>query len=346
MSQAQFIVSVALVLVMVGLSLMIGGLGSFWERKISAWIQDRIGPNRVGPRGLLQFMADGVKFFFKEDIIPANVDKVVFVSAPLMVLIPAMITFAVVPLGRPFIWAGEQLMFQIANLNIGVLYILAMASVGIYGIVFGAWASNNKYSLMGGLRASAQMISYELSLGLSLVAIVLVAGSLSLSDIIAGQTGYWFGVLPKWNVFCQPLAAITFIIAMFAETNRLPFDLPEAEQELVGGYHTEYSSLKFAIFFLAEYINMFLQSALAVILFFGGWQFPGLELLPKTLWVSLLSFGVFFLKALAFMFLYNWVRWTLPRFKYDQLMRIGWKRLLPATLANVFITAVWLAVTA
>ncbi len=340
MSQAQFTVSVALVLVMVGLSLLIGGLGSFWERKISAWIQDRIGPNRVGPRGLLQFMADGVKFFFKEDIIPADVDRVVYVSAPLMVLVPAMITFAVVPLGRPFVWAGEELMFQISNLNIGVLYILAVASVGIYGIVFGAWASNNKYSLMGGLRASAQMISYELSLGLSLVAVILVAGSISLSEIISNQEGYWFGVLPKWNVFCQPLAAITYIIAMFAETNRLPFDLPEAEQELVNGYHTEYGSMQLGLFQMGEYAHLITASFLMVALYMGGWQFPGLSLLADSpILYSLAGLTVMAVKTFVVIFVFIWVRWTVPRFRYDQLMRLGWKVLLPLALLNILVTA-------
>ena len=311
------------------------------ERRVSAFIQDRLGPNRVGPYGLLQPFADVVKFIFKEDLIPAQVNRPVFYLAPALSVIPALITFAVIPFGgtiRSFTlpllgWQIPQIPLVITDVNIGVLYILAISSLGVYGIVLAGWASNNKYSLLGGLRSAAQMISYELSLGLSLVGVLLLTGSLSLREVVDAQYGLW-------NIVKQPLAFFIFLVAMFAETNRLPFDLPECETELVAGYHTEYSAMKFAMFFMAEYANMVTASAMAVTLFLGGWQIPFVSTLdPSPLWLSLLEIMAFAVKVGLFLFLFVWVRWTIPRFRYDQLMRLGWKVLLPLALLNIFVTA-------
>lgn len=303
------------------------------ERRVSAFIQDRLGPNRVGPFGLLQPFADALKFVFKEDVIPAQVNRPVFILAPALSLIPALITFAVIPFGGTLILFDQEIPLIITDVNIGVLYILAISSLGVYGIVLAGWASNNKYSLLGGLRSAAQMISYELSLGLSLVGIILLTGSLSLWEIVYAQHGLW-------NIVKQPLAFFIFLVAMFAETNRLPFDLPECETELVAGYHTEYSAMKFAMFFMAEYANMVTASAMAVTLFFGGWQIPFVSTpAPSPLWLSLLEMLAFALKVGVFLFLFVWVRWTIPRFRYDQLMKLGWQVLLPLALLNIFVTA-------
>ena len=306
---------------------------SWVERRVSAFIQDRIGPNRVGPFGLLQPFADALKFIFKEDLIPAQVNRPVFILAPALSLIPALITFAVIPFGGTLRAFGREVPLIITDVNIGVLYILAISSLGVYGIVLAGWASNNKYSLLGGMRSAAQMISYELSLGLSLVGVLLLTGSLSLQKVVYAQHGLW-------NIVTQPLAFFIFLVAMFAETNRLPFDLPECETELVAGYHTEYSAMKFAMFFMAEYANMVTASAMAVTLFFGGWQIPFLSTPePSPLWLSLLEMLAFAVKVGIFLFLFVWVRWTVPRFRYDQLMRLGWKVLLPLALLNIFVTA-------
>jgi len=311
------------------------------ERRISAFIQDRLGPNRVGPQGILQPLADGLKFLLKEEVIPGHVDRFLYLLAPAIILTPALMTFAVVPFGDQITTyiAGHlvTIRFQIADLDVGVLYIVAIASLGVYGLVVGGYASNNKYSLLGGLRSSAQMISYELPMGLAIVSVVMMTGSLRLQDIVVDQFG-------MWNIIRQPLAAIIFIVAAFAETNRLPFDLPEAEQELVGGYHTEYSSMKFASFFLAEYTNMITASALIVTLFFGGWHVPLLHQanLP-VLWEQIIQILGFVIKTGFFLFFFIWVRWTLPRFRYDQLMNLGWKALLPLGLLNIVITAAVMA---
>ncbi len=308
------------------------------ERRVSAWLQDRHGPNRVGWHGMMQPMADGLKFIFKEDLIPGHVDKPIYLLAPLVILVPALMTWAVVPFGTtdptqvPTLF-GQPFKFQLSDLNIGILYILAITSLGVYGVVLGAWASNNKYSLLGGLRAAAQMISYELSLGLSLIGVLMISGSLKFSVIVAQQTDIW-----DWNIFRQFPAFLVFTIASFAETNRAPFDLAEAEQELVGGYHTEYSSLKFAIFFMAEYLHMIVGSAVNVSLFLGGWHLFGIE---NIHWAF--SILIFCAKVTLFLFFYIWVRWTLPRFRYDQLMMLGWKVLLPIALINIVGTAIILA---
>ena len=311
------------------------------ERRVSAFMQGRLGPNRVGPQGLLQPIADGIKFLMKEDIIPAGVDKPVYLLAPAMLLIPALMTFAVIPFGASITLFGRNIPLQVADINVGILYILALTSIGVYGLVLAGWSSNSKYPLIGGLRSSAQLISYELAMGLAIVSIVLLAGSLRLNDIIANQQGYFF----SWNICKQPLAFLIFLIAIYAETNRLPFDLTEAEQELVGGYHTEYSSMKFAMFFMAEYANMITGAALTVTLFFGGWDVPFINESSMGIPGVILSILSFAFKTAFFLFLYIWVRWTFPRFRYDQLMNIGWKVLLPLALINIFITAGYLTLT-
>ena len=308
------------------------------ERKVSGWIQDRHGPNRVGPWGILQPIADGIKFLLKEDLVPDHVDKPIYLLAPAIILVPALVTCGVVPFGSSITISGYEIPLHIADVNIGVLYILAITSLGVYGVVLGAWASNNKYSLLGGLRSSAQMISYELTLGLSIIGVLILSSSLSLREIAIQQGTYpW-----TWNFLIHFPAFLAFTTAAFAETNRLPFDLAEAEQELVGGYHTEYSSMKFAMYFMAEYLHMIVGSAVAVTLFLGGWHFFGLETVGGPFWSGVISFGIFFAKTALFLFVFIWVRWTLPRFRYDQLMNLGWKFLLPIALTTIVVTAtVW-----
>ena len=312
------------------------------ERRVSAFMQDRVGPNRVGPKGVLQPIADGIKFLMKEDLVPERVDKPIFILAPAILLIPALMTFAVIPFGSPINLFGREIALQVADVNVGILYVLALTSISVYGIVLAGWSSNNKYSLLGGLRSSAQLISYELAMGLAVVSIILLAGSLRLNDIITDQQGSFL----SWNIFRQPLAFLIFLIAVYAETNRLPFDLSEAEQELVGGYHTEYSSMKFAMFFMAEYANMITAAALTVTLFFGGWDVPLLDEGSLGLFGALLSVLSFILKMSFFLFLFIWVRWTFPRFRYDQLMRLGWKVMLPLALFNIFLTGGYLTIKA
>ena len=337
-----FIIILVKVLVVFAATLLTVLLMIYSERRVSAFIQGRLGPNRVGPQGLLQPIADGIKFLMKEDIIPAGVDKPIFILAPAILLIPALMTFAVIPFGSDIILFGRQIPLQVADVNVGILYVLALTSIGVYGIVLAGWSSNNKYSLVGGLRSSAQLISYELAMGLAVVSIILLSGSLKLNDIVADQQGYFF----SWNIFKQPLAFIIFLVAVYAETNRLPFDLSEAEQELVGGYHTEYSSMKFAMFFMAEYANMVTAAALTVTLFFGGWDFPLVNEASLGIWGVVLSLLSFILKMGFFLFLFIWVRWTFPRFRYDQLMKLGWKVLMPLALFNIFITAGYLTIKA
>lgn len=331
--------SIGKILIIVHL-LLIGVMAMIWsERRVSGWMQDRLGPNRVGFQGILQPVADGLKFLFKEDLIPNHVDKPLYVLAPAMLLVPALVTVAVVPFGSSITILGHEIPLQIADINIGILYILAITSLGVYGVVLGAWASNNKYSLLGGLRSSAQMISYELTLGLAIIGLLMLTSSLSLREIATAQGAYpW-----HWNFLIHFPAFLAFTTAMFAETNRLPFDLAEAEQELVAGYHTEYSSMKFAMFFMAEYMNMIVGSAVVVTLFLGGWHFFGLETMGGPVWSGIISFGIFFVKTAIFLFVFIWVRWTLPRFRYDQLMNLGWKFLLPVALSSIVVTgALWI----
>ncbi len=310
----------------------------FAERKVCAWMQDRIGPNRVGPMGLLQPLADGLKFAFKEDVLSNHVNKVYFTLAPMIAMVPALITIAVVPWGSQLIIPGlaEPVKGVIADLNVGILFVFAISSLGVYGIVLAGWASNSKYPFLGGIRSSAQMISYEVCLGLSVVPVFMQVGSLNLSQVVEYQTHH------IWLAFCQPISCFIFIVSAFAETNRLPFDLPEAEQELVAGYHTEYSSMKFAMFFMGEYAAMFVASALMVTLFFGGWSLPfaPFNAPAQTLLVGLAHIAIFLVKVCAFLFFYIWVRWTIPRFRYDQLMALGWKLFIPLTLFNILISGV------
>ncbi len=306
------------------------------ERKLMADFQVRLGPMRVGPHGLLQPIADGLKLMFKEDLIPSHVDRVVYLLAPSLSIIPAFIAFAVIPFGDSttlFGLLGKPVPLYITDIDVGVLYVFGVASLGVYGIVLAGWSSNNKYSLLGGLRSSAQLISYELSMGLAVVGVLLLVGSLSLVDIVKAQAGmaWWFGILPvpNWFLFSQPLGFCIYFCCALAETNRAPFDLPEAETELVAGFHTEYSSMKFAMFFMAEYANMITVAALATTIFLGGWLGP---VAPSPVW--------FLGKVFLLLFLFIWFRATLPRFRYDQLMQFGWKRLLPLALLNTVVTAI------
>jgi len=307
------------------------------ERRILGFIQLRVGPNRVGPFGLLQPAADGLKFMFKEDIIPLTANKFLYVLAPTLILVPALMTFIVIPYGDSITIFGRTIPLHVTRFDVGLLYLLALASIGVYGLALAGWSSNNKYSLIGGLRASAQMISYELALGLSIVGVLIQAGSLDLVKIVEAQGG-WYGL--KWHVFYfQPLGYLVFFIAALAETNRIPFDLPEAEAELVAGYHVEYSSMKFAMFFMAEYANMITSASLGTTLFWGGWMGPGVERWPA------LSLVYFIVKVAIFLFIFIWIRSTMPRFRYDQLMRFGWKVLLPLALLNIVITATLVLIT-
>lgn len=305
------------------------------ERRISAFMQNRIGPNRVGPFGLLQPLADVVKLIVKEDVTPALANKAIHSLAPIISIAVALVTFAVIPFGDRISLFGEEIKMQIATVNIGILYILALSSLGVYGLTLAGWSSNNKYSLLGSLRSAAQMISYELSLGISIIGVIMIAGSLQLDQIVEAQSGW------RWNIILQPVGFITFVVAAFAETNRLPFDLPEAEPELVGGYHTEYSGLKFGLFFLAEYANMITASALITTLYLGGWQFPYLDAFGLSdMWVSIIHVGTFGFKVLLVLLFFVVIRWTLPRFRYDQLMSLGWKVMLPLAIANVIGTGI------
>lgn len=321
------------------MGLQLGAAGMVYaERKIAALMQQRLGPNRVGPKGLLQPLADIVKLVFKEELKPKAADTLLFTAAPIISVAAAYVAFAPVPFGAASTFFGlldEPLPLLVADINVAVLVVFAVASMGVYGIVLAGWASNSKYSLLGGLRSSAQMISYELGYGMALATVVLMSGSLSFRELVDKQAGYWWGVVPQWYVFWLfPLGLIAFLVyavAGIAETNRAPFDFPEAEQELVAGYHTEYSSMRFAMFFLAEYINMITVSAVATNLFLGGWHGPFLPEAYGWVW--------FLLKLAVLLFVYLWIRWTLPRFRYDQLMSFGWKVLLPVATVNLLLTA-------
>jgi len=304
------------------------------ERKVSAWIQWRIGPNRVGPFGTLQPLADGVKFIFKEELIPDGANKLLFRLAPVLAAAPAMMAIAVIPFAGEITVFGVRTTLSIADIPISALYVVAVSGLGVYGVILGGWSSNSKYSLLGGLRASAQMVSYELSLILAILSIVILSGSLDLRAIVAAQAGG----IQDWNVWRQPLAFLLFVIATFAETNRHPFDFAECEPELVGGFHTEYSSMKFALFFLGEYVAMIVMASMTATLFLGGPEVPFWHEAP---WFVQLP--VFLAKTGLFLFLFLWVRWTLPRFRFDQLMRLGWKVMLPLSLANVFVTGLVLS---
>jgi NADH-quinone oxidoreductase subunit H len=312
---------------------------SVWlERKVVGHMPNRWGPSYVGPFGLLQPLADGVKFLFKEDLTPPHVYRPLYIGAPMLAVICALTSIAIIPFGNPVIVGDYEIPLQIApELNIGLLIILGVTSIGVYGVALAGWSSNNKYSLLGGLRASAQMVSYEIALGLSLVGVLIMSGSFNLHDIVHAQQGHFWGFIPRWNIFRgQEIAFFIYLMAAYAETNRIPFDLPEAETELVAGYHTEYSAMKFAMFFMAEYANMITVACLASLLFLGGWRGP---VFGPDLLVAILPVFWFALRIFVFLFIYIWVRGTLPRFRYDQLMAFGWKFLLPVAIANLVITA-------
>jgi len=311
------------------------------ERKVVGHMQNRWGPSRVGPFGLLQPLADGLKFIFKEDLTPPHVYKRLYIAAPMIAMIFALTSIAVIPIGNWVNIGGISTPLQITDVNIGLLIILAVTSLGVYGVALAGWSSNSKYSLLGGLRASAQMISYEVALGLSLVGVLILAGSFNLRQIVDSQAGTFWGFIPRWNIFRgQIVAFFIYLTAAYAETNRVPFDLPEAETELVAGYHTEYSAMKFAMFFMAEYANMITVACLASLLFLGGWHGP---LFGPPILQAILPIFWFVLRVFVFLFIYIWVRGTLPRFRYDQLMAFGWKFLLPLSLANLVITALIVA---
>jgi NADH-quinone oxidoreductase subunit H len=311
------------------------------ERKVVGHMQNRWGPTRVGPFGLLQPAADGLKFLFKEDLTPPHVYKPLYIAAPMLAVIFALTSISLIPIGN-WVWiGGRAIPLEITDVNVGLLLILGITSMGVYGVALAGWSSNNKYSLLGGLRASAQMVSYEIALGLSLVGVLIMTGSFSLRQIVEAQGGHFWGFIPRWNVFHgQFIGFFIYLMAAYAETNRIPFDLPEAETELVAGYHTEYSAMKFAMFFMAEYANMITVACLATLLFFGGWNGPIFG--PRILQVLLPVFW-FVAKVFVFLFIYIWVRGTLPRFRYDQLMAFGWKFLLPLAIVNLIATAIAVA---
>jgi NADH-quinone oxidoreductase subunit H len=329
----------------ISFSLVVAMYTTFAERKIAGFMQDRRGPNRAGPFGLLQPLADGLKLFFKEEIIPLTSNKSLFVIGPALAMLTAMLTSAVIPWGNQIEIAGRTVSLQVADVNIGILYVFGVVSLGVYGIMIGGWSSNNKFSLLAAVRGASQIISYELAMGLSLISLLLMTGSLSLKTIVEQQMqGGWGGLL-GWNILYQPLAFLIFLICVFAECNRTPFDLPEAENELNFGYHQEYSSMKLGLYLFSEYVNMFISSAVVSTLFFGGYDIPfvnEVELANSigVNMVALLGFLTFFAKIAFFLFVFIWVRWTIPRFRYDQLMDLGWKKLIPLALANLLITAV------
>jgi NADH-quinone oxidoreductase subunit H len=334
---ALIIEKLVLIVVVVMASLVIAMYATFAERKVAAIMQDRIGPNRAGPFGIFQPLADGLKLFFKEEIIPNFSSKFLFILGPSLAMLTAMMTSAVIPWGDTITLFGREISLQIADINIGILYVFGVVSMGVYCIMIGAWASNNKFSLMGGLRAASQIISYELAMGIALIALLMVTGTLSLKTMVTGQMdGYW-------NVIKQPLGFLIFLICVFAECNRTPFDLAEAENELIGGYHTEYSSMKLGFYLFSEYINMFVSSSVMVSLFFGGYDIPFLNdgnLVEQygQNWMAVWHIIMFLMKAFFFVFLFMWVRWTIPRFRYDQLMNLGWKVLIPLALFNMLLT--------
>jgi NADH-quinone oxidoreductase subunit H len=336
MDSGLIIEKLILVAIIFSISLLIAMYATYFERKVAAWFQDRIGPDRAGPFGILQPVADGVKMFMKEDFIPSNSDKWLFILGPGISMFTSLITSAIIPWGEDLTLFGNAVALQVADFNIGILFIMGVLSVGIYGIMIGGWASNNKYSLFGAIRASSQMISYELAMGVSVITIVMMTGSLSLRDIVQDQHGM------NWNIFYQPVCFIVFFVCALAETNRAPFDLPECESELIGGYHTEYSSMKLGFFLFAEYVSMFISSAIIAILFFGGYNFPGMDYFSGNA-LAILSVIAFFTKIFFFIFVFMWIRWTLPRFRFDQLMHLGWKSLIPIALINLLITGLVIA---
>jgi len=335
---STFIIEKSVVIVVVFAITMIMAMYSTWaERKVAAFLQDRVGPNRAGWGGLLQPLADGLKLFSKEEFFPNTPNKFLFVVGPAIAMSTALMTSAVIPWGDRLHLFGRDILLQATDINIGLLYFFGVVSVGIYGIMIGGWASNNKFSLMGAVRAASQMVSYEIAMGLSIIALLMMTGTLSLKEISEQQSGM------DWNVFYQPLSFLIFLICAFAETNRTPFDLAECESELIGGYHTEYSSMKMGFYLFAEYANMFISATIISVLFFGGYNYPGMQWMVENVGVNtanILGIVVLFIKICFFIFFYMWVRWTIPRFRYDQLMHLGWKILIPLSILNIIVTGV------
>ncbi|MCD8740936.1 NADH-quinone oxidoreductase subunit NuoH [Mucilaginibacter roseus] len=341
MELTDIIVKIILIVIVFAISLVIAMYSTYAERKVAAFFQDRVGPNRAGPLGILQPMADGAKMFLKEEIIPTRASGLLFIVGPSLAILTACIGSAVIPWGQKLTIGSTIIDLQVTDINVGILYIFGVVSLGVYGIMIGGWASNNKYSLLGAIRAASQNISYEISMGLSIIALLLVTGSLSLREIAEQQHGFWHDGWFTWNFFKQPLGFMIFIVCAFAETNRTPFDLPECETELVGGYHTEYSSMKLGFYLFAEYINMFVSSAVMATLYFGGYNFPFMDSLGLSAnWITIIGVVVLFAKIFAFIFFFMWIRWTIPRFRYDQLMNLGWKTLIPLAIANIVITGI------
>ena len=339
MDTREIIVRLVLIVVIFLISLVIAMYSTYAERKIAAFFQDRVGPNRAGPAGILQPLADGAKMFLKEEIIPTNSSKFLFIVGPSLAIMTACIGSAVIPWGQQIQIGSKLYDLQVTDINVGLLYIFGVVSLGVYGVMIGGWASNNKYSLLGAIRAASQNISYEIAMGLSIIALLMVTNTLSLKEIAEQQHGW------HWNIIRQPFGFLLFIVCAFAETNRTPFDLPECETELVGGYHTEYSSMKLGFYLFAEYINMFVSSAVMATLYWGGYNYPGMD------WVAahvgpvagpLIGTVVLFAKIFLFIFFFMWVRWTIPRFRYDQLMDLGWKGLIPLAIANIIGTGLWI----
>ncbi len=344
-TESMFLWKTLTILIIFLITLVIAAYSTWAERKVAAFIQDREGPNRAGWGGLLQPLADAGKMFFKEDFIPAQADKWLFILGPCLSMFTALMASAVVPFGDTFIIGGKALMVQGIEINIGILYVFGVVSLGVYGVMIGGWASNNKFSLLGAIRAASQNISYELAMGMAIIAVLMMSGTLSLRGITEQQHG------GNWNIFYQPLGCLIFVVCAFAECNRTPFDLPECETELVGGYHTEYSSMKLGFYLFSEYINMFASSAVTACLFFGAYNYPGMDMVHTQLIslfgnnaghnvATLIGIGVMFAKILFGIFFFMWVRWTVPRFRYDQLMNLGWKGLIPLAVVNIVITAV------
>lgn len=338
MVEQAFVIEKTVFIVIIFAITLVAAMYATWlERKIAGWIQDRHGPNRAGPAGILQPLADGLKLFSKEEFIPNIKNKFLFVLGPGISMTVALMTSAVVPWGDKLIIGGREVILQATDIDVSLLFIFGILSVGVYGVIIGGWASNNKYSLMGAMRAGSQMISYELAMGLSIISIIMMSGTLSLKEIAIQQSGM------NWNVFYQPLAFIIFLVCSFAETNRAPFDMAEGEHELVGGYNLEYSSMKLGFYMFAEYAAMFISSVILSVLFFGAYNYPGMEWALENWGVNTansIGIAVLFLKILFFVFLYMWVRWTIPRFRYDQIMDLGWKTLIPLAILNIVITAV------
>ncbi len=336
METSELIEKLVLIVTLFAVTLGIAAYATYFERKVAAWFQDRIGPDRAGPFGILQPLADGGKLFFKEDFVPQAAEKWLFILGPGIAMFTALMTGSVIPWSTNLTLFGQDIALQVADVNIGILFIMGFLSIGVYGIMIGGWASNNKYSLFSAVRASSQMISYELAMGICVIVVVMMTGSLGLREIVDAQHGM------NWNVFYQPVAFVVFFICALAETNRAPFDLPECESELIGGYHTEYGSMKMGFYLFAEYVSLFISSAVISTLFFGGYNFPGMDNFEGNT-LAILGVVAMFTKTFIFVFIFMWIRWTLPRFRFDQLMHLGWKSLIPISLINLLITGLVIA---